>query len=151
MSYCNHCGGRLSEGDRFCPGCGAPVTTGNTAASDTQNPYGQQAPFGQPTYGGYPPYPPQQAAPRESELATAAKVFMILSCIFGAMFYLIPLAWMIPMTVTLFGKLKRGEPIGVGFKICTLLFVNLIAGILLLCMPEENRPAAPGQMPPQSY
>ena len=51
---------------------------------------------------------------------------------------LIPLAWSIPMTVIVKKKLNNNEPIGIGFKICTLLFVNLISGILLLCMGNNN-------------
>ena len=47
----------------------------------------------------------------------------------GAIAYLIPLAWVIPMTV----KVAKEGPLGTGFKVCTLLFVNLISGILLLC------------------
>lgn len=42
------------------------------------------------------------------------------------------------MTVSLCRKLKNKEPIGIGFKICMLLFVNMIAGILLLCMKEYD-------------
>ena len=51
---------------------------------------------------------------------------------------LIPLAWQIPMTVVVGKKMKTGEQIGTGFKVCVLLFVNIIAGILLLCRQEDN-------------
>lgn len=44
-----------------------------------------------------------------------------------------PLLWMIPMTVSYGKKITSGEKVGVGFKLCTLLFVNLISGILMLC------------------
>ena len=47
-------------------------------------------------------------------------------------------AWIIPMTVIAFKRLRRRERIGMAFKICTLLFVNLVAGVLLLCLPEED-------------
>ncbi len=46
---------------------------------------------------------------------------------------LIPLCWYIPMTVYVFRCSREYEEIGVVFKICVLLFVNVIAGILLLC------------------
>ncbi len=72
-----------------------------------------------------------------SGLLTAAKVFMIIGCIFNAFFYLVPLLWTIPMTVNLFKKAKSGEKMGTGFKVCTLLFVNMIAGILLLCHNDD--------------
>ena len=57
---------------------------------------------------------------------------MILGCIAAAFAFLIPLIWAIPMTVHAFRKINDGEPMGVGFKVCTLLFLNMIAGILLL-------------------
>ena len=37
------------------------------------------------------------------------------------------------VVVAFFNKANKGEPIGTGFKICSLLFVNTIAGILMLC------------------
>ena len=49
---------------------------------------------------------------------------------------LIPLAWEIPMVIVLSDKIKNGKPISTGFKVCTLLFVNTVAGILLLCDKE---------------
>ena len=36
------------------------------------------------------------------------------------------------MTVSYCKKIKTGEPISVGFKICSLLFVSTIAGIIML-------------------
>lgn len=149
MSYCSHCGTQLTSTDRFCPSCGAPVegerrpSTAYRADTRRDDPFVQDGnaqqygtverrPWGEPQ-----PYP---AAPQKTEsgLLTAAKVFMILACIAGAAFYLIPLAWMLPMTISLFNKAKHGRPISVGFKVCTLLFVNLIAGILLLAMPSDD-------------
>ena len=51
---------------------------------------------------------------------------------------LIPLCWMIPMTVHIYGAYKGTKTLSVGFKVCTLLFVNLISGILLLCDSDQN-------------
>ncbi len=69
---------------------------------------------------------------KNSGLATATKVFMVIGCIVNAI-ALIPLVWTIPMTIHYCNAKKNGNPIGIGFKICSLLFVNLIAGILMLC------------------
>ena len=69
-------------------------------------------------------------------LILVVKIFMILSCI-GAAVALIPLCWMIPMTLHVFKKLDRGEPIGMGFRICVLLFCNVVAGVVLLCMDMQ--------------
>ena len=68
---------------------------------------------------------------QSSTLKTVAKIFMILSTVFMG-FALIPLAWCIPMTVIYCKKVNNNEPVGIGFKICSLLFVSLIAGILML-------------------
>lgn len=59
--------------------------------------------------------------------------FFIYSCAF-----LIPLAWCIPMTVSVFKSSKENKPISTGFKVCVLIFVNLVAGILLLCRSEPD-------------
>ena len=69
-------------------------------------------------------------------LAVAAKIFLILGCIAQG-WMLIPLAWCLPITITACNKMNRGEPVGVGLKVCALLFVNLIGGILLLCRGDD--------------
>lgn len=51
---------------------------------------------------------------------------------------LLPLAWRIPMTVSVSQKTRKQQPVSVGMKVCTLIFVNLIAGILLLCMNNKE-------------
>lgn len=35
-------------------------------------------------------------------------------------------------------KVKKGEEVGVGLKICMLLFVSFLGGILALCMGEAK-------------
>lgn len=81
---------------------------------------------------------PNVSAPvKQDGLGIAAKVFMIIGCVAQGCL-LVPLAWMIPMTISFSRKLKSGEKVGVGFKICTLLFVNMIAGILMLCRSEKH-------------
>lgn len=134
----------------------ATVDNGNSGQSQqsyayAQQPYAQpqqpnaypQQPYAQPQQpNAYPQQPyaqPQQpyyAQPVQNAysdgLSTAAKVFLIIGCIaYGWM--LLPLAWTLPITITIFGKMKRNEPIGTGLKVCALLFVNLLAGIFLLC------------------
>lgn len=68
-------------------------------------------------------------------LRTIAKVFMVIACVVNG-FAILPLAWCIPMTVVYFNKVKNNEKVGIGFKVCSLLFVSLIAGILMLCDEE---------------
>ncbi len=80
-----------------------------------------------------------QAAPipKTGGLYTATKVFLILACIARG-FAIIPLAWCIPMTVSIFHSFRDGRKVSMGMKICTLLFVSIIAGILLLCIPDDE-------------
>ncbi|MDE7301554.1 MAG: zinc-ribbon domain-containing protein [Clostridia bacterium] len=111
MKYCTHCGSPVADEAVFCVKCGCPTTPNNAQTTYQQ------------------PQPP--VAKQPSGFATAAKVFMILSCIAYA-FFLIPLAWMIPMTVKYSNATKNGEPVSTGFKVCSLLFVNLLAGIFML-------------------
>jgi hypothetical protein len=51
---------------------------------------------------------------------------------------LIPLAWMIPMTIISYGIYKGTKKNTVAFGVCTLLFVNLISGILLLVAKKDD-------------
>ena len=106
MKFCSKCGKELHDEAAFCSNCGC-ATEGSI----------QQTPV----------------APRkESGLQLAAKILMIISTASVGLF-LLPLAWMLPMTISYCKKLKKGEPVSMGFKICTLLFVNTVAGILMLC------------------
>lgn len=65
----------------------------------------------------------------------AAFILCLLSTI-ALGWMVIPLCWLIPMTVNVYKYSKGTKTLGVGFKICTLLFVNTIAGILLLCCDD---------------
>ena len=107
MKFCQHCGSELEDGAVVCPKCGSAVESAPAVATTSQS---------------------------NSGLKTVAKVFMIIGTVCSALVgYLIPLAWCLPMTIVYFGKVKRGEKVSTGFKVCTLLFVNLIAGIVMLC------------------
>ncbi len=124
MKYCKHCGAQLRDEAFFCPACGC--------SSEDQSAFTNKH--------------------EESGLQIAAKIFMILSCaltapgflwmiIFGgwlAVIFLLPLSWRIPMTVEYIKSLKGARPrVGIGFKICALLFVSLVAGILMLCDSQD--------------
>lgn len=70
-------------------------------------------------------------------LAVASKIFLILGCVAQG-WLLLPLAWCLPITISICNKMKNNEPIGTGLKVCSLLFVNLIGGILLLCRSDSK-------------
>lgn len=71
----------------------------------------------------------------KSGLLTAAYILMIITCV-ALGWMIVPLAWLIPMTIAIKKRQQSGEPLGTGFKVCILLFANLVSGILLLCDPE---------------
>ena len=66
---------------------------------------------------------------------TALTFFIIFSIYFW--FVSVAAAWIVPMTINYFKKSKANVPTTLAFKICTLLFVNFIAGLLMLCC-ERN-------------
>lgn len=105
MKYCSKCGHQIMDEAIICPNCGCGVDGCKFFKENQQS---------------------------NSGLKTAAKVFMIIGTVFYGL-YLIPLAWCLPMTINYCKKIKHGERISTGFKVCALLFVNIIAGILLLC------------------
>ncbi len=57
---------------------------------------------------------------------------MILACVSSDTLFL-PLCWTIPMTMYYWKAIDNGEKVPTSFKISSLIFVNTIAGILMLC------------------
>ena len=55
----------------------------------------------------------------------------------GCCWLIIPLAWMIPRTVRTWGIYTGTKPNTVALGVCTLIFVNIVSGILLLCSKKE--------------
>jgi hypothetical protein len=110
MKYCVHCGAEIHEEAVVCVKCGrsvAPLTT---------------------------PLAPVQK--KDDTMETVVKIFLIMGCISQG-WLLLPLAWCLPITISVFNSFRDKKPIGTGMKVCTLLFVNLIAGICLLCMNDD--------------
>lgn len=76
-----------------------------------------------------------QTKAQENTLKTIAKIFMLISCIATGV-ALIPLIWTVPMTKKYWDDVKLGRPTSTAFKVCTLIFVDTISGILMLCDNE---------------
>ena len=112
MKYCSHCGSQLDDAAIFCPNCGCATENFNAPAA------------ARPT------------GDKNSTLNTVCLVFMLIGCI-AVGWTIIPLLWCIPMFISFFRRVKDGRRVGVGFKVCTLLFVSLIAGIIMLCRDED--------------
>ena len=113
--YCRFCGEQVGDDAVFCSKCGARISPSTHEQNRSSSPLTSES--------------------GDSICGTIAFILMIASCIaFG--FMIIPLCWMIPMTVSYWNNLKRHEPTSAAFKVCVLIFVNFIAGILLLV--DEN-------------
>lgn len=113
MKYCSHCGNQIDDAAVVCPKCGCAVENQQTTAAAATT----------------------TEEKKFSGLQMAAFILMIISTV-AIGWLLVPLAWCIPMTVSYYNSVKNGRPVSMGLKVCTLLFVNLIAGILMLCDNE---------------
>lgn len=107
VKYCTHCGAEVNEDAVVCIKCGCSLGATKAAA------------------GG-----------DNETLKTIIKVFMIIGCVTVG-WAIIPLAWCIPMTLSVFRSLKEGRPISMAMKICCLIFVNVVAGVCMLCMKDD--------------
>ncbi len=136
MKYCSKCGAELFDEAVVCVKCGC--FTQDQAAPVCQQPIHNQWNENPSQLIGIQPTM-QNTFAKSNGNATAIKVFLIIGTVLMALYtFFIGLAWCLPMTLSYCGKVKRGEPIGTGFKVCTLIFVSLIAGILMLC-DNENK------------
>lgn len=107
--YCKNCGKEIDDKAVICVGCGCAVESNEQVIT----------------------------MPESTIIQTIVKVFMVLSCI-AAGLVIIPLIWTIPMTVHYFKATKENRPVSIAFKICSLLFVNMIPGILMFFDGSEN-------------
>jgi len=103
-----------------------------------------------PTPTGYPVthasqvvYPVTQGATRGMYTAAAVINWVMLGIIVAATlgFGIIAAAWFIPMTI-LIHKGAKGPYKHTALAVCTLLFCNIISGILML-VDDSNRPSKP--------
>ncbi len=113
------------------------------AYNPNQQPYGQG--YQQPTYQQVYQQPVAAAQPAalypmtdtDRNLRLIAFIFCILSLV-GSCWLIIPLAWMIPMSVISWGIYKGTKANTVAFDVCMLIFVSLVSGILLLCSNKDR-------------
>ncbi len=160
---CPNCGNDAAENAKFCGSCGAPLLAAdhaNTTPFNAPNPASSAAgaepqgapvppasPYAQPAqpespYGQAQYQPGYVAAtyPMNDSDKTLRLINFIL-CVLSAVaccWLIVPLAWMIPMTVISWGIYKGTKRNTVAFGVCTLIFVNVIGGVLLLCSTKNE-------------
>lgn len=74
---------------------------------------------------------------KDRTLRLIAFIFNLISTV-AVCWAVIPLAWMIPMTVVSWGIYKGTRKNTVAFGVCTLIFLSLVGGILLLCSKKDE-------------
>ena len=109
--YCSTCGKEIHNEAVVCVHCGCAVSNNFASTKKKDEP--------------------------EKMMVIVVKVFLILGCL-AQCWMLIPLAWCLPITIAIFDRLNDNKPISTGLKVCSLIFVSLIAGVCLLCMDEFN-------------
>ena len=112
MKFCTKCGAEMHDEAVVCVKCGC-------SAADITKPVTAQ------TNGG------------DDTLTMIVKIFLIIGCIAQG-WMIVPLAWCLPITLSIFKCFKENRPVGTGLKVCALLFVNMIAGICMLCMKDND-------------
>ena len=154
-NFCTSCGASLATAGNANP---TQDAARETQANASACPSGSaESAFGQAPQGNQymPPNPaqaysyqnayqqhvtPETTYPMTSTdeaLRLANFVLCVISCVLGAA-AIIPLAWMIPMTVHSWGIHKGKQPNTIAFGVCTLIFVNLVGGILLLVSNKDK-------------
>ena len=107
--YCNHCGAGVCDEAAVCAHCGRTLNSTDSATSSTSN-------LGINAQG----------------MQSVIKILMIVGTVLMALETCgLGLIWCLPMYSHYNEKIKRGEKVSTTFKVCTLLFVNTIAGILM--------------------
>ncbi len=111
MKYCTYCGAEMLDEAVLCVKCGRMVEN----IPNTQQHY-----YSQPS--------------QSMDLSTVIKILLIVGMVLMAIStFGIALAWCIPMYTSYMRKIQNREPITTGFKVCILLFVSTMGGILMLC------------------
>lgn len=72
----------------------------------------------------------------DKTLRLIAFIFNLLSTI-SIGWLIVPLAWMIPMTVISYGIYKGTKQNTTAFGVCTLIFMSVVSGILLLVSKKD--------------
>ena len=114
---------------------GTPVPPAPAAPNASQAGYqAPPAPASAPAANSAAVYP---MSSQDETLRLIAFILNVISCV-ALCWLIIPLAWLVPMTVHSWGIYKGTKANTVAFGVCTLIFASLIAGILLLVSKKDN-------------
>ena len=174
MKYCTHCGAEMLDEAVLCVKCGCAVDDKYVVVKQKKE---EKKPRSKPTVleiiafvlmiveAASTVFIPLFSIPFftgtiltikfngvEIDDATVIFVFTVIILILT----IVRLAYVIPMTIVYRRKTLKLQDVSVAFKVCTLIFVNLVAGILMLCdkpkpvEPERSEQPEQPQQPTQS-
>lgn len=113
------------------------IATGREAEAERQT-HSQRHPYSDATVQAsataQPIYPVNDT---KRTLSLVNFILCVITCV-GVGWTIIPLIWMTPMTVHSWGIYKGAKLNTTTFGVCTLLFVNLVGGILLLVADKDQ-------------
>jgi len=115
--YCTKCGAKMPSSFSICTNCGKFFEKENTNTTNQTK------------------YDFTSTKPNKHVYQIIIFIFMIISTIYLATF-IIPLFWCIPMTITYWNKIQKNEKVNITFKICSLIFMGIIPGLLMLFEDE---------------
>lgn len=115
--YCTKCGAKMPSSFSICTNCGKFFEKENTNTTNQTK------------------YDFTSTKPNKHVYQIIIFIFMIISTIYLATF-IIPLFWCIPMTITYWNKIRKNEKVSITFKICSLIFMGIIPGLLMLFEDE---------------
>ena len=128
--YCHHCGKEVGSGNKFCPHCGVLLQEDEYGERpgeydevvDEPKPAGKKTIINEST---------------KRDLDTVVKILMIIITVLTG-FAIIPLLWTIPMTMTALDRIKKHEPYGLVLSICTLLFMAVAPGVIMIIRDADT-------------
>ena len=127
--FCHHCGKEVENGNKFCPYCGA-----------LQDRYSEDDRYEEAEVVDEPKPAGKKTIINEStkrDLDTVVKILMIIITVLTG-FAIIPLLWTVPMTITACDRIKKKEPYGLVLSICTLLFMAIAPGIIMIIRDADT-------------
>lgn len=152
--FCIHCEKEVSEERVICPCCGRIANEKGIAEVISR----QENSTGVVNEKKLTLTEVEALRNKPATLANVAMGFMIIGCVLSALltvcacayavitgfllwfiFGLFPFAWCLSMTISYCSMIKKRKEISVDEKIFLLLFVNPVAGILMLCNKDDLR------------
>ena len=112
--FCSNCGTEMPESFPFCTNCGQSFNKDTNYYTNNNSKELKLSEVG--------------------AIRIITLILMILCTIANAfMYFFIPLLWCIPMIISYVKNIKEKKPISTSFKVCTILFLGIIPGILMFC------------------